>query len=129
VIARHLFGKEMSLIAGLAAFLGHLFPIWLKFKGGKGVATYIGVLLAAAWPVALAYCSIWLAVAALTRYSSLSALIATAATPVILWYGGYLPEAQLFLILSIIVFITHRANIGRLIAGTESRIGQSTVPQ
>jgi glycerol-3-phosphate acyltransferase PlsY len=129
VIARHLFGKEIALIAGLAAFLGHLFPAWLKFKGGKGVATYIGVLLAAAWPVALAYCAIWLAVAALTRYSSLSALVATAATPVILWLGGYRPEAQLFLILSIIVFITHRANIGRLLAGTESRIGQSTVPQ
>ena len=76
--------RNLALVAGLGAFIGHLFPVWLSFKGGKGVATYIGILLGLAWPVALAFCVIWLAVAALTRYSSLAALIASAATPVVL---------------------------------------------
>jgi glycerol-3-phosphate acyltransferase PlsY len=126
-IAHHFLGKEAAIAAGLGAFLGHLFPIWLGFKGGKGVATYIGVLAAFAWPIALGYGAIWIAVAALSRYSSLSALTATAATPIMLWWFGYRPETQLFLLLSILVFIMHRANITRLFAGTESKIGQSTV--
>jgi glycerol-3-phosphate acyltransferase PlsY len=125
--ALHLFGPEAAVVAGLGAFLGHLFPVWLRFKGGKGVATYIGVLFAFAWPVALGYGAIWIVIAALTRYSSLSALVATAATPAMLWWIGYHSEAQLFTLLSVLVFVMHRANIARLFAGTESKIGQSTV--
>ena len=86
--ASHFGGPGAAVAAGLGAFLGHLFPVWLKFKGGKGVATFIGLLLAFAWPVALGFCTIWLMVAAATRYSSLSALIASAATPVMLWWFG-----------------------------------------
>src|SRR5512139_530589 len=84
-IASRLWGSNAAMIAGLGAFLGHVFPVWLKFRGGKGVATYIGVLLALAWPAAITFCLIWLAVASLTRYSSLSALVASAFTPALLW--------------------------------------------
>src|SRR5215207_9882966 len=115
-----------GLAAGLGAFLGHLFPVWLGFKGGKGVATYIGVLLALAWPAALAFGVIWLLVAALTRYSSLAALVASAATPVILWFNKDLQEAQVFLLLTVMIFITHRANIARLLKGAEGKIGQGS---
>lgn len=127
LVAHHFLGKEAAIVAGLGAFLGHLFPVWLRFTGGKGVATYIGVLAAFAWPIALGYGVIWIMIAALTRYSSLSALVATAATPVMLWWIGYYSEARLFLLLSILVFVTHRANIARLFAGTESKIGRSAV--
>jgi acyl phosphate:glycerol-3-phosphate acyltransferase len=129
LIAQQFFGKEAAICAGFGAFAGHLFPVWLGFKGGKGVATYIGILIAFAWPVALAYGAIWLVIAYLTRYSSLSALVATATTPVILWWFGDTPVAGLFLLLSILVYIMHRANIARLFAGTESKIGQSAVTQ
>jgi glycerol-3-phosphate acyltransferase PlsY len=118
------FGRELAIPAALGAFLGHLFPIWLGFKGGKGVATYIGILLALAWPVAIAFCLIWLAVAALTRYSSLAALVASAATPPALWFLGYRPEAELLALLTVMLWITHRANISRLINGTEGKIGK-----
>jgi glycerol-3-phosphate acyltransferase PlsY len=129
LIAQRFLGNEAAIFAGLGAFVGHLFPVWLRFKGGKGVATYIGVLIAFAWPLALAYGAIWLVIAFLTRYSSLSALVATAATPALLWWFGDRPIAGLFLLLSILVFIMHRANIARLLAGTESKIGQSAVTQ
>jgi len=129
LIAQHFLGKDAGMAAGFGAFLGHLFPVWLRFKGGKGVATYIGVLMALSWPIALAYGAIWIAVAVLTRYSSLSALVAAAATPVFLWWFGSRPEALLFLLLSALVFMMHRANIARLFAGTESKIGQSAVTQ
>jgi glycerol-3-phosphate acyltransferase PlsY len=124
LIAHYAFGKDAALVAGLGSFLGHLFPVWLRFKGGKGVATYIGILIAFAWSVAALYGVVWLATAALTRYSSLSALIASVVTPIALWWLGYRAEAQLFLALTVLVIITHRANIARLLAGTESRIGQ-----
>ena len=118
------FGREPALYAALAALLGHLFPIWLRFKGGKGVATYIGLLLGLAlWFTAAVFCVIWIAVAAAARYSSLAALIATAATPALLWWNGNLPEAKLFLFLSALVWLMHRTNIVRLISGTESQIG------
>jgi glycerol-3-phosphate acyltransferase PlsY len=119
------FADDLAIPAALGAFLGHLFPIWLKFKGGKGVATYIGILLGLAWPVAIAFCLIWLAVAALTRYSSLAALAASAATPPTLWFLGYLSEAGLFALLTVILWIMHRANISRLVNGTEGKIGKS----
>jgi len=117
-------GRDAAIWAALGAFLGHLFPVWLRFKGGKGVATYIGLVLGfGLWLALLAFCVIWLAVAALTRYSSLAALIASAATPAVLWWNGDRPEAKLFLLLSALLWIMHRANIARLIGGTESRIG------
>jgi glycerol-3-phosphate acyltransferase PlsY len=125
LVTYQFFGPDLAVLAGIGAFLGHLFPVWLKFKGGKGVATYIGVLLALAWPVALAFGAIWIAVAALTRYSSLAALVASAATPVILWLNTDLQEAQVFVILTVLLFFMHRANIMRLINGTEGKIGGS----
>lgn len=123
LVAFHLAGSDAALAAACGAFLGHLFPVWLKFKGGKGVATFIGLLIALAWPVGLGFCAIWLAVAAVTRYSSLSALIASAATPAMLWAFGAVPEASLFAALAALLWVMHRANIGRLLAGTEERIG------
>jgi acyl phosphate:glycerol-3-phosphate acyltransferase len=118
------FAHELAMPAALGAFLGHLFPVWLGFKGGKGVATYIGILLALAWPVALAFCLIWAAVAALTRYSSLAALTASAATPLGLWALAERPEAVLFAVLTVLLWITHRGNIARLLKGTEGKIGE-----
>jgi glycerol-3-phosphate acyltransferase PlsY len=116
-------GPDAAIAAGLGAFLGHLFPVWLGFKGGKGVATFIGLLIAFAWPVALGFCAVWLAVAFATRYSSLSALIASAATPALLWAYGQPREAVLFAALAAMLWAMHRANIGRLMAGTEGKIG------
>jgi glycerol-3-phosphate acyltransferase PlsY len=127
LLARHYLGAGAALAAGLGALIGHLYPIWLGFKGGKGVATFIGVLLAFSWLAVMAFAAIWGAVAAVTRYSSLSGLIACAATPAILWALGLRAPALLFFVLALLVFIMHRANIARLIAGTESRIGQTAV--
>ena len=117
---------EYALAAGAGAVFGHVFPVWLKFKGGKGVATYIGVLIAVSWPVAAVFGVIWGAVAALTRYSSLSGLVASAATPVLLGFFAGAKPAVLFLILTVLVWIKHRGNIARLRAGTEPKIGSKT---
>ncbi len=117
------YGPEAALAAGLGAFLGHLFPVWLKFKGGKGVATYIGLLIGLHWPAALTFCLIWLAVAAASRYSSLAALIASALTPLGLWLLGRPDAAALFLLLTVLLWIMHRANIARLLNGSEGKIG------
>ena len=127
VLAAWLFGRDPALAAGLGAFLGHLFPVWLRFKGGKGVATYIGILIGiavigAAWIPLVAFLGLWLAVAAVTRYSSLAGLIACAATPLVLWATGSVSEAGLFLVLTLLVFVMHRANIARLINGSEGKI-------
>jgi glycerol-3-phosphate acyltransferase PlsY len=122
----HLFGltgPDFGLMAGLGAVLGHLFPVWLGFKGGKGVATYIGVLIAVSWPVAIAFGVIWGLVAASTRYSSLAGLLASAATPVLLWLLAAVNAAIVFVILTALVWFMHRGNISRLVAGTESKIG------
>jgi len=116
-------GTELGLIAGFTAFIGHLFPVWLGFKGGKGVATYLGVLIGLVWKVALVFAVVWLAVAVVLRYSSLAALTATVVVPVVLYFMGLVDYAALFLVMSVIVWIKHRANISRLLAGTESRIG------
>jgi glycerol-3-phosphate acyltransferase PlsY len=124
LVANALWGYEASLIAGFFAFLGHLFPVWIGFKGGKGVATYIGVLLGAAPLLMLAFALIWLATAFITRYSSLSALLAMLVIPVALWVLGPEKTALLVTLLSAISWWKHRENIGRLLAGTESRIGQ-----
>jgi glycerol-3-phosphate acyltransferase PlsY len=122
LIAAH-YGPDMAVCAGLGAFLGHLFPVWLRFKGGKGVATYIGVLLAIAWPAVLVFAAVWGAIAAATRYSSLAGLTATAMTPVFLSWRGETKPALLFLALTALLWIMHRSNIARLIEGTESKIG------
>jgi glycerol-3-phosphate acyltransferase PlsY len=123
IIAGAFGGPTAAMLAAVAAFLGHLFPVWLKFKGGKGVATYIGVLLGLYWPAALAFCAIWLAVAFASRYSSLAALVASALIPPLLLWAQHLELAVVFAILSALLWIKHRANIKRLMNGTEGRIG------
>ena len=117
------YGAEPAIAAGLGAFIGHLFPVWLAFKGGKGVATYIGVLFGLMWQVGLLFLAIWIAVAFAFRYSSLSALTACVVIPIVLWFLDRPDLAILFAVMSVIVFIKHRANISRLIAGTEGKIG------
>jgi glycerol-3-phosphate acyltransferase PlsY len=117
-------GPEAAMLAALGAFLGHLFPVWLKFKGGKGVAVYIGVLIALFWPAAVAFCLIWLGVAFTTRYSSLSALIASLATPIMLYLFGHPALGSLFAILTLLLFYMHRENIKRLMSGSEGKIGK-----
>jgi len=124
LVGNALFGPDMAIFAGAGAILGHLFPVWLKFKGGKGVATTLGILLALDWPVGVLACLTWLAVALLLRISSLSALAATAASVGYAWWLGSRQEAQFALFLAVLVWISHRTNIGRLLAGTEPRIGR-----
>lgn len=117
------FGPDQAIMAGFGAFLGHLFPIWLKFKGGKGVATYIGVLLGLA-PIGVAvFALVWLSVAFIFRYSSLAAICAVIVVPVALYLMDYFQLAELFALMSVIAIIKHHANIRRLLNGTESKIG------
>ena len=123
VAARHFIGMEAALIAGLGAFLGHLYPVWLKFKGGKGVATYLGVLLGLAPVMVLVFAVVWLGMAKIFRYSSLAALAAAVAVPVALYLYGRPEVASLFVVMSLITILKHHENIRRLISGTESRIG------
>jgi glycerol-3-phosphate acyltransferase PlsY len=123
LVAGAVLGPDAAQVAGLAAFLGHLFPVWLRFRGGKGVATFIGVTLALAWPVGLSICGIWLLVFAGTRISSLSALAAAGMSVFITFLLGALHIALLMLLLTLLIFIKHRANITRLRAGTEPKFG------
>ena len=122
LIAHRLFGTDAALLAGLGAFIGHVFPVWLRFNGGKGVATYIGVLIALAWPIAALFGVVWLAVAVATRYSSLAALVASALTPIALWVAALPYVAILFAILTVLLWAKHHANIRRLIDGSEGKI-------
>jgi glycerol-3-phosphate acyltransferase PlsY len=124
IIAGYLAGSEAAMLAGLGAFLGHLFPVWLKFKGGKGVAVYIGILTGLFWPAAIVFCALWLITAVISRYSSLSALVASVVTPIFLWWFGHLALSALFALLSLLLIYMHRTNISRLAAGTEGKIGQ-----
>lgn len=124
VLASRLGGQEAALAAGLGAFLGHLFPVWLGFKGGKGVATFIGVLLGLFPLGVLVFAVIWIGLAFLLRYSSASALAASAATPAALWAFGQGRLAVLFCVLALLLWWKHAPNIRRLLAGTEGRIGQ-----
>ncbi|MBX3447397.1 MAG: glycerol-3-phosphate 1-O-acyltransferase PlsY [Parvibaculaceae bacterium] len=120
-------GGDVALMSGLAAlgaFLGHLYPVWLGFKGGKGVSTIIGILLALHWPVGLLFCATWAAVAAISRYSSLAALVASLLTPVYLAWLDKWDLVALSAVLVVLIYIAHRGNISRLLAGTEPRIGQ-----
>jgi acyl phosphate:glycerol-3-phosphate acyltransferase len=112
-----------ALLAALGAFLGHLYPVWIKFRGGKGVATFLGCLIATSWQVAAAFGIVWLAIAYFTRYSSAAALTASAVAPVALLALGKTAAALVFAVMAILLWERHRANIARLAAGTESRIG------
>ena len=123
VIMGYCAGPNAAMLAALGAFLGHLFPVWLKFNGGKGVATYIGVLIGLFWPAAIVFCVMWLAVAFATRYSSLAGLVAAFITPVFLWWFGHSALASLCVVMTLLLFYKHRENIKRLQAGTENRIG------
>ena len=123
LLARALVGPDAAQVAALFAFLGHLFPVWLHFRGGKGVATFLGTLLALAWPVGLAACATWAVTAAVSRISSLSALVAAGLAPVWLLIFGRGQMLALVVILAALVFLRHGANIARLRAGTEPRIG------
>jgi acyl phosphate:glycerol-3-phosphate acyltransferase len=118
-------GGTAAIMAGLGAFLGHLYPVWLGFRGGKGVATYLGVLVGLYWPAAAVFAATWLIAALLTRYSSLAALTASAASVVALALLGQWQLAALFLVLTVLLYIRHAGNIGRLARGEEARIGES----
>ncbi len=123
------FGPDIAVLAGGGALVGHLFPVWLKFAGGKGVATFLGVMLAIAWPVGLLACLTWLVVAALFRFSSLAALIAVAASPAVAWWLADPQRTELATFMAVLVFIRHHANIRRLLRGEEPRIGQAGDPK
>lgn len=135
VLVAAIFGPDSALVAGLGAFLGHLYPVWLRFRGGKGVATYLGVIVALAWPAAIVFCVVWLSVAVATRLSSLAALCAMIAVPLSLYlqipaifYSGAafvspVQAAQMTLLMGAVSFFMHRQNIMRLLNGTETRIG------
>jgi acyl phosphate:glycerol-3-phosphate acyltransferase len=117
------FGPDMAAVAAAFAFLGHLFPVWLGFKGGKGVATAGGILFAYAWPVALAGIATWLIIAVTTRYSSLAAIVAAALAPVYAWYfTREFQQTEVVLFLALVILLRHHANIRRLIRGEESKI-------
>jgi acyl phosphate:glycerol-3-phosphate acyltransferase len=124
VLIAGVWGPWAAIIAGLGAFLGHLFPVWLNFRGGKGVATYLGVLLGLWWPGVLVFAATWLTTAYLSRYSSLSALLTSLVIPAVLYAYGLTAIAGLFALLTVLIFIMHRSNISRLLSGTEGKIGQ-----
>jgi len=123
LIARYFWGEDAAMLAGIFAFLGHCFPLWLGFKGGKGVATFIGTLLALSWPVGLIFCATWLVIAVAQRYSSLAALTAAATAPIFAYVVSGATLAATAGLLAVILFIKHAPNIQRLLQGTEPRIG------
>ena len=126
ILAGWLFGPPTTLAAAAGAILGHMYPVWLKFRGGKGVATYLGALIGLAWPTAIVFAVAWLAVAAVLRYSSAAALAATIASPIAMAASGEISAALVFAALSALVWVKHSSNIARLINGSESKIGQKT---
>lgn len=126
LLARAFAGEAAAQIAALFAFLGHCYPVWLGFRGGKGVATFLGIMLALAWPVGLACCLAWAITAALSRVSSLSALVAAGSSTLWILLLGFGNAFFLGVVLTLLVYWRHRANIARLRAGTEPRIGQSS---
>jgi len=124
LLARAMAGEDAAQVAALAAMIGHCYPVWLKFKGGKGVATFIGIMLALAWPAGLVVCAVWLVTVALTRQSSMGGLVAAASSSIAVVFTGYGDSYALCLLLTLVVIWRHRANITRLRAGTEPKIGQ-----
>lgn len=123
VVARN-WGPDLAILAAGAAFIGHLYPVWLRFKGGKGVATFTGLVLILHWPAGLLFCVTWLATAAVTRFSSLAGLLAAALTPVYMYYFDEFQISELCLVLAAFIFVRHWENIKRLVKGEEPRIGQ-----
>jgi glycerol-3-phosphate acyltransferase PlsY len=123
IAAGYVAGPDAAMLGGLGAFVGHLFPVWLGFKGGKGVAVYIGIMLGLFWPAAVAFCALWLVVALLTRYSSAAALVASVITPLLIAWFGHTALALLLALLALLLWYAHRSNIARLLDGTESKIG------
>jgi glycerol-3-phosphate acyltransferase PlsY len=119
-------GPAGGVTAAIGAFLGHIFPVWLKFKGGKGVATYLGALFALHWPTGLIFCAAWLTVAAIWRYSSLAALVASLVAPLALFAFGHHLEAAALALMAALLWWKHRENISRLLTGSETRIGQKS---
>ena len=126
LIARHFGGDTAAMLAGGAAFLGHCFPVWLGFKGGKGVATLLGTLIALHWPLGLIACGVWLLTAVVSRISSLSALLAAALSPVFAWGLGRTDLMAVSLFMAVLIFVRHRPNIARLLDGSEPRIGKKS---
>jgi len=126
LLARYFFSEDAAQIAAFGAFLGHLFPIYLKFKGGKGVAVFLGIILALNFWVGLSACAIWLLTAVIFRMSSLSALISSAATPIVLYFLGMPSAIILGITLAVLVWVRHHENIGRILKGAEPKIGQKT---
>jgi len=124
LIARFAVGEDAAQLAGLAAFVGHIFPVYLGFKGGKGVATFLGTLIALAWPVGLMACATWLVIALVTRYSSLSALVAAATSPIWMLFTENGHMLALAAVLTLLIYIRHWPNLQRLKAGTEPKIGK-----
>ncbi|RJE82530.1 glycerol-3-phosphate 1-O-acyltransferase PlsY [Paracoccus onubensis] len=124
LLARYFAGDTAAILAGGAAYLGHCFPVWLGFRGGKGVATFLGTLIALHWPLGLGACAIWLLAAALGRISSLSALLAAAFSPILAWAMGRFDLIPVSLFMAVLIFIRHRTNISRLLDGSEPRIGR-----
>ena len=120
------FSPDAATLAALGAFLGHIAPVWLQFRGGKGVATFLGSLLALHWPTGLIFCAVWLTAAKIWRFSSLSALLASLAAPIALWSFGRGEQGLVIALMSAILWWKHRENISRLLAGEESRIGQKS---
>lgn len=126
VVAGHVAGTDTAIAAGFGAFVGHILPIWLRFKGGKGVATYVGVLLGFGWPYLAVFAVVWLSLAISLRYSSLASLVASVAVPFYSFYNGNNKLAVALCAITIIVFVAHRANITRLLRGQETRIGSKS---
>ena len=126
LIARHFAGEMAVQVAGIAALVGHCFPIWLRFKGGKGVATYFGIFFAVAWPLGVVAGGIWLATAAISRYSSMAALIASGWLPIYMFFFGFRGYFFLAVVLGVLIYVRHLGNIERLKAGTETKIGAKT---
>jgi len=123
LVARQFAPEDAVQLAALMAFVGHCFPVWLRFNGGKGVATYLGILLALVWPMGLAACAIWLVTAVITRFSSLAALVAAGVLPVVMIATGFADSAVLAVLLALLIYARHWGNIKRLRAGTEGKIG------
>jgi len=127
VLVARWIGPDYAVLGAAGAFFGHCYPLWLRFRGGKGVATYVGIALALAWPVGLVYAGVWMAMLAVVRISSLAGMTAAIAAPVAAAFWGEFEIAALFIALTLVVLWKHRENIGRLLAGTEPRIGTKTV--
>ncbi|WEJ56832.1 glycerol-3-phosphate 1-O-acyltransferase PlsY [Devosia sp. FJ2-5-3] len=125
LVARYFWGEEAAMLAAVGAFLGHCFPVWLGFKGGKGVAVMIGSLFALAWPVGIIFCAVWLIIAFARKISSLAALTAAATAPIFAYLFGSPLLALTVIVLALLLFFQHRENIARLLAGTEPAIGGS----